>query len=275
MRSESQTFGGNTDFGLAMIDAEVPMPEGIIGPDGNPAPKRFNVYRNNVVVSLTEALAQTFPAIERLVGEDYFKALARVFVAEHPPSSPVLIWYGDAFPDFIEAFPPLEGYPYLADVARLEWFWLQAYHAEDIAPLDPQLLAQVPSEAVGDVRFDIHPAAAVIDSEWPVLSLALANRFAVDDASRVELQEAEPVLITRPDLEVRLHLMRPGAARFFEELSGATLQDAAALAAAEHPEFDLSACLSDLLAAGAFSGLQIDDRSGLEECRGACIGGRV
>ncbi|MBD1548427.1 DNA-binding domain-containing protein [Roseibium aggregatum] len=244
-----------SSFSAALTDADLPVPDGVVGPDGKPAPKRFNVYRNNVIVSLTEALAQTYPAIERLLGEDYFKALARSFVTEHPPTSPVLLWYGAEFPDFIETFPPLRHYPYLADVARLEWAWLQAYHAEDAEPLDPQVLGSVSPERVADVRFTIHPAASCISSRWPVFSIALANRFCLEDPPAIDLEQSESVLVARPDLEVGLHPMRPGADLFFRALETHTLQEAANKALAEISEFDLSGCLSDFLSVGAFSGL--------------------
>lgn len=248
-----------SSFSAALTDADLPVPDGIVGPDGMPAPKRFNVYRNNVIVSLTEALAQTYPAIERLLGEDYFKVLARSFVIDHPPNSPVLLWYGAAFPDFIETFPPLGRYPYLADVARLEWAWLQAYHAADAEPLDPQVLGLVAPESVSEVRFKFHPAACCINSRWPVLSIALANRFSIEDPPVIDLETSESVLITRPELDVGLQLMRPGADLFFRALETHTLQEAANKAFAEIPEFDLSGCLSDFLSAGAFSGLVQND----------------
>ena len=248
-----------SSFSAALTDADLSVPDGIVGPEGKPAPKRFNVYRNNVVVSLTEALAQTFPAIERLLGGDYFKALARSFVADHPPRSPVLLWYGAEFPEFIEAFPPLGRYPYLGDVARLEWAWLQAYHAEDADPLDPQVLGSMAPERVGEVRFKVHPAASGISSRWPVLSIALANRFFLEDPPVIDLETSESVLIVRPDLEVGLHPMRPGGDLFFRALETHTLSQAANKALAEIPEFDLSGCLSDFLSTGAFSGLALDD----------------
>jgi hypothetical protein len=259
VRSDPERPETMSSFSAALRDSDLPMPAGIVGPDGKPAPKRFNVYRNNVIVSLTEALAQTYPAIERLLGEDYFKALARSFVIEHPPGSPVLLWYGAAFPDIIEAFPPLGRYPYLADVARLEWAWLQAYHAEDAEPLDPQVLGSVAPESVGEVRFKIHPAASCVSSRWPVLSIALANRFSLEDPPAFDLETSESVLIVRPELDVGLHPMRPGADLFFRALETCTLNQAANKALAEIPEFDLSGCLSDFLSAGAFSGLVAND----------------
>lgn len=241
-------------FSEALLEPESPLPRGIVGPDGKPAPKRFNVYRNNVVVSLCEALGKTYPSIKALLGEDYFNALARAFVSRTPPQSPVLIWYGAEFPDFVETFPPLEAYPYLADVARAEWAWLQAYHAEDAAPMDPAELGALPPDEVGDARFRRHPAAWVIFTAWPVLDLLRANRF--DEEVEIDLGTAQPVLITRPELDVELTLLRPGADLFLQGLFNGQSLGEAALAAQENcPDFSLSDSLSDCLSNGAFQGL--------------------
>jgi len=243
-------------FGEALLNPEQPAPEGLVGPDGNHAPKRFSVYRNNVIVSLTEALGETFPAVRSLLGDDYFKALARAFVVAHPPTSPVLLWYGGDFPGFIEAFPPLKAYPYLSDVARVEWTWLQAYHAEDAAPLDPAALAAYAPDTVGAARFAGHPAAHVLSSRWPVWDLLRANRFEPGAQVEIDLAEAQSVMITRPELDVEFVLLRPGAEIFTAALlQGASLADAATAAQEACADFSLSDSLSDCLSNGAFKSL--------------------
>jgi hypothetical protein len=250
---------GTSEFGRALLDPEAGAPAGLTGPDGLIAPKRFSVYRNNVIVSLREALEHTFPAIKALLGDEYFSALARAFVLQHLPKSPVLIWYGAGFADFIEAFPPLEAYSYLADVARVEWDWLQAYHAKDAAPMDPALLGQIDPDRLGLVRFVRHPAARLISSSWPIWDLVRVNRFEPDNAIEIDLNRSQAVLITRPDLDVDLYLLRPGGDVFLNALfEGVTLGDAAAKAQAQRQEFSLSDCLSDCLSSGAFTGLQND-----------------
>ena len=241
-------------FSEALFNAQATIPAGVIGPDGKPAPKRFNVYRNNVIVSLMDAVEQTFPAVQAMLGEEYFRALAQAFVVAHPPQSPVLLWYGEAFAGFLESFEPLRAYPYLADVARIEWAWLEAYHAADAMPLDPALLSTVSSDELAGLTFKLHPAVRTIASPWPVFSLAANNRFATADAFEVELSEAQSVLITRPYLDVELRLLRPGALRFLESLElGATLSSAAESAMAGHEDFDLGATLGDFLDTGVFT----------------------
>ena len=91
-------------FAASVLDPALPMPDGLVGPDGEPDPKRFAVYRNNVRVSLIEALEDAFPAVHRIVGVDFFRAMARGYVMVQPPRSPIMLDYGAGFPDFIRGF---------------------------------------------------------------------------------------------------------------------------------------------------------------------------
>lgn len=243
-------------FGNALLGADNPVPEGIVGPDGQPAPKRFNVYRNNVVVSLCEAMAATYPAIQNLVGEEYFTALAREFVTRHPPTSAVLLWYGGDFPGFIDVFPPLASYPYLGDVARLEWSWLVSYHSADADPLDPAALGGLAPEELAEARFHAHPATQLLSSRWPVHGLVDANRFNDGANKPVDMTSTEAVLVTRPDMDVALTVLRPGGDVFFKALlDGEALGTAASMALEANEGFDLSENLADALKTGAFAAL--------------------
>ncbi|WP_196223436.1 DUF2063 domain-containing protein [Roseibium sp. RKSG952] len=263
MPADPRLHMDQSDFAAALLDPERHMPEGVIGPGGKPAPKRFNVYRNNVLVSLIDALSQTFPAIMELLGEEYFRALAKAFIARHPPESPVLMWYGAAFPGFVEAFPPLADYPYLADVARLEWLWVEAYHAEDRAVLNPMRLAEIDPGDIGHLTFERHPAAACLASRWPVLSLLRANRFERDAPPEIDLSCAEAVLVSRPDVDVQLSLLPPGGAAFWDALaSGQTLQNSAIHAEQNVKEFNLEQSFQSVLGSEALTGFRLPDRDG-------------
>ena len=123
------------EFTTSLLRAEFPAPRGIVVRPGADPAHRFSVYRNNVVSGLVRALESRFPVVERLVGEEFFRAMAQVFVAEDPPRSPVLFRYGTTFPDFVARFEPASAVPFLADVARLELARGRAYHAADVRPL--------------------------------------------------------------------------------------------------------------------------------------------
>ena len=119
-------------FADALLNPEQQAPQGV-GRDGEPAPKRFAVYRNNVVVSLIEAMNQAYPSIAAIMGEANFSKVARHFISAHPPNTAMMQTYGSEFAEFIKNYKPLKKSPFLADVARAERAWLQAYHAARLA----------------------------------------------------------------------------------------------------------------------------------------------
>lgn len=248
-------------FSAGLLDPDRAAPPHVAGPNGKGAVKRYNVYRNNVTVSLIDALADIFPAVLKLTGETFFRAMAREHVRATPPTSPLLFRYGMHFADFIAAFEPARPLPYLADVARAERAWLTAYHAADADPLDPSDLAAIPAEQIAGARFAAHPAFAVIASPFPVFRIFSMNRDLIDLAP-VDMAEAEAILVTRPADNVTVTHLTPAGARFADALArGLTLGEAAGLALETDPAFDLNGALTALLSAGAFATVVAPDAS--------------
>lgn len=243
-----------TGFASALLNLEDPVPADVIGPKpGKKAIKRFGVYRNNVLSSLIEAMAGVYPVVRDLVGEEFFNATCSIYVRQHPPRSKMLITYGDAFADFLESFPPVAELPYLADVARLEGAWLDAYHAADAAPFDPSMLQSIPPERLGALTFTFHPGAHLLRSDHPVFSIWSAHSEHGDtvDLGTVE-QAAQSVLVTRPHWQVSVTMLPDGADLFFAALmEGATLADAAERAASAYDNFDFGQHFTGLLQTGA------------------------
>jgi hypothetical protein len=250
-RPAGQCYAG--DFVGALLDPDRPTPAVLAGPNGKAAEKRFNVYRNNVTVGLIDALAATFPATMRITGTDFFRAMARGHLRAGPPASPLLFEYGRDFPDFIEKYEYAKDMPWLADVARIERAWLDAYHATDAEPLSAQALAAIPAEELAPTTFIAHPATRIVRSRFPAVSIFAANR-SPGPVGRIAAREPEDALITRPGLDVVVRRLVPGGAAFLARLlAGVPLGAAADAALAESPEFDLSANIAGMLAAGAFA----------------------
>ena len=163
-------------FAGRLLDPARPAPPDVAAPGGGAAERRFGIYRNNVTVSLIEALAAVFPATLRITGPDFFRAMARFHVRATPPTSPLLFEYGRDFPDFIARYDHARSMPWLADVARIERAWLDAYHAADAPALTPEALASVPPDRLGDVVFGAHPATRLVCSDYPAVTIFAANR---------------------------------------------------------------------------------------------------
>lgn len=149
------------------------VPAGILARHPAEVERRFAVYRNNVAVSLTEALATRFPVIRRLVGEAFFAPLARLYAETNRPKSPVLAEWGAGFSAFLEQFPPLAAYPYLGDVARIEYARGQAFHAADARPVDPAALAGADPDRV---RLGLHPSVRLLALAHPAVSIWARNQ---------------------------------------------------------------------------------------------------
>src|SRR5260370_24975201 len=98
--------------------------------------------------------------------------MARVFVMAQPPRSPLLAAYGDDFPQFVAAFEPAREIPYLADAAPLEAARTRAYHASDATPLGPSHFAPLDSQALRDIRIEIHPSTAIVRPPFPIVTIS-------------------------------------------------------------------------------------------------------
>ncbi|MFP4080465.1 MAG: DUF2063 domain-containing protein [Ectothiorhodospira sp.] len=246
-----------TRFTRALHD-QGPPPPGLLAQDPAVATSRFNVHRNNLHAGLMETLAAAYPVVQRLVGEAFFRGMARAFVVRHLPDTPVLLHYGSAFPDFIAAFPPAASLPYLADVARIDRAWLRAWHAADATPMDPGQWAGVDPRDSPRLRFTLHPSLEVLESPWPAREIWQTNRH--DHPPRpVDASGPQITLVCRPGLEVKVHPAPAGMHPLVRALAcGAPLEAAATHAARVRPDMDLVACLRALLEAGGITGIRPD-----------------
>ncbi len=226
------------------------LPPGLMAAAPDEAAQRFAVYRNNVTVSLIDALALRFPVIERLVGANFFSAMARDFAQTHRPRSPVLISWGESFPDFLANFPPLAAYPYMADVARIEVARGQAYHAADAIPLPSAELAAAASDPTS-LYLHLHPSVQVLRLGHPAVSIWAANQ---PESPLLMLAGAGPeiALVWRNSrFDVPVTAISPGDAAMIEALlSGSSLMIAAELAAFTEPHHNLQPMLVRLMQAG-------------------------
>jgi hypothetical protein len=247
-------------FVAALRDPQAPPPADLTGRYTETPARRFDVYRNNVHASLIDVLGARFPVIQRLVGESFFRAMARAFIATALPQSPVLIEYGGDFAAFVDGFPPAQSLPYLGDVGRLEWAWHEAYHAADRVPLDVERLSSwlqsnVPDD-VARTRPVLHPSLRIVRSAWPVLEIWRTNTED-DEVQHVDLGAGRSdVLVVRPGWDVTLWPLPKAGADFVDHLTaGAPLGEAAEHAGGADAAFDLTANLQLLLAAGCIIGL--------------------
>ena len=240
------------DF-LATFDAALrggPLPAGLIARDPAEVERRFAVYRNNVAVSLTEALATRFPVIRRLVGEAFFAPLARLYAETEPPRSPVLAEWGEGFAAFLAGFPPLAAYPYMADVARIEVARGRAFHAADAAPISPATLATADPHRL---RLTLHPSVTLLRLSHPAVSIWARNQPGGESLPLATGPETA-LILRDAAYQVPVHALSPGDATFLDALlAGHPLGPAAEAALAAQPDHDPQPLLVLLMRSGAIT----------------------
>lgn len=255
--------GSQAAFAAALLDPDRDCPEGLRAWNGSDPKARLAVYRNNVVGSLIDALAATFPVVQELVGEAFFRAMASVFVRRSPPRSRVLAHYGRDFPPFIAQFEPARAVPYLADVARLEAARVRACHAADAAPVSAEavgLALAAGAERLGELHLTLHPSLGTVESPYAVVSLWAAHQ-GEGELGAVEVDVPECAVVVRPGLDVLVLNAPAGAAAFVAAVErGCRLGEAAAIVVGAAPDFDLTATLSLLLGHGALTSLHLPPR---------------
>jgi hypothetical protein len=214
--SPAQISDFRQDFAAALADPDRAVPAGLVTADGRVDAKRFAVYRNNVAVSLTAALASRFPVTERLVGADF---------------------------------------DYLADVARLEVAWGRSYHAADAAALSPATLAAIDPERLADLRLRPHPAAALIRSTHPVGSIWQAHQSDPVAPVEAWAPETVAVARPEADVSLTV-LPPADSAFAEALLAGETLADAAEAGFSASERFDFGHALVGLVSLGLFADLE-------------------
>ena len=227
----------------------------LAGPGLAPA-ARLQIHRNHHRVSLTAALAATYPVVARLVGAPCFAGLAREFILLSPPASPCLFEYGAGFARYLAAVPLLMELPYLPDVARLEWAMNAARHAADAPRLPDEALAPLHDSCFAEVVVTLHPSVRLLASPYPLERIWRANQPEADPEATIALDHgAVRLLVYRDrDDDVAWAPLSVGAFSFLAALrEGRTLGRAWTRAGADEAAFDGSRFLAGLIAAGVFS----------------------
>lgn len=244
-------------FVRALLDPELPPPDGLEARRGLPPERRFAVYRNNLCVGLVDALAERFPVCRQLVGDAFFRAMARCHMREYLPRSPMLFEYGEAFATFISKFEPARELPYLSDVARLEYAVGQAYHADNAAPLPMDALRALPFDRLADATAALHPSTHVVASRYPIVSI-WRRHMSDEETAPLVLQQGEEALVVRPELAVNVVTLPFGGSVFVQALmKGGTFGQAVNAAAGMAAEFDLTGCLQTLFLTEAFLAINV------------------
>ena len=263
----------NTPMPGALARFQDAFAQALLAPGGTPvaafasevaaltAQPAFAVYRNTVMKGCIDALQANYPAVARLVGEEWFRAAAAIHVREALPADPTLLRYSAAFADFLARFGPAAELPYLPGVARVDRLWTEAHAAPDADVLDPSAVARLAPEALAATVLHPHPAARwAWFADAPIYTIWSRNRDVATLNDNLDWQP-EGALLTRPRDAVEWIPLDAGGCAFLDTCAaGANLAAAAQKALEAQGNTDLARLMSALLTTGAFSRMSNDNQ---------------
>ncbi|MDN2717086.1 DUF692 family multinuclear iron-containing protein [Janthinobacterium sp. SUN120] len=237
---------GQQAFATALLDAEATLPSFA----GEAVPQRFALYRGNMNATWRRTLAHAYPVVLALVGEEFLGGLARAYGRQMPSDSADLNQFGARFADFLATFPHISDLPYLPDMARLEWAVHLAHYAADAQGLAPESLAALHPDQLEVRRFSLHPACALLESDWQVAALWQAHQEGGRQGMfPQDMQVASCALVCRTRWKAQVLLLDAAAhAALLALRQGQTFGAALDAAFELDPAFDLAAHLRQWLA---------------------------
>ncbi len=219
-----------------------------------PVSERLKIYRNNIVGSITDNLAATFPLLEKLVGEEFLKLMVRSFILNHPPQSGCLNLYGKGFPEFIDNnFEALKSMPYISDMARLELLMNDAYYALEYETISIEDLSSIPAENLADINLKLGNSAGLLASKYPLTEI---RELCINPENDPPDMNNNPqfLLIIRAGLEVHIVSLTQDEFKMLQLIKqGKTLGQALETVLEQSPDFDITNFIGKHINIGTFA----------------------
>jgi hypothetical protein len=196
----------------------------------------LNVYTNNFIENGIRALSITFPTVEGFMGEDSFRMLSRRYLKCETKTSFDWAEYGCGLPVFITEQEALEEYPFLCEVAQLDW----AIHKAQREPDQTFAAASFALLESGDtslLRFLPAPGLQVLKFWFPVSDLyrlihdpslqsaqgalarqALLTEINISISSAINNSSPRSLILWRPEYKAQFEYLSEAEADVMQQL---------------------------------------------------------
>ncbi|MGZ3236425.1 MAG: HvfC/BufC family peptide modification chaperone [Burkholderiaceae bacterium] len=255
--AEAQKLFSDALFDAAVEPQSLPLFKG----DARLAEQRFALYRGNLSATWDKTLSAAYPVLKALVGEEFFGGLSRAYGKAYPSQLGDLNQFGAQFAEFLTDFPYVSEYPYFPDMARLEWALHRAHYADNASAFNPADIVQLTPEQLDRICLLLHPAVALIQSEWAIVELWQAHLPDDEYPFPTDMERNNHALIARPQWKTEVLPLQPSAYAALHALqNGKTLGAALDAALEVDAEFDFGLHLQQWLQHAIFVGIALPDQ---------------
>ena len=195
-------------FGEAIASSE-PVAEGaahFVAPGARDPKTQLETYREQFWLRHFGCMAEDFPALQAVVGEERFAELCRGYFAAYPPSSFLLRDLGTSFARYLDETNQER---FVRDLARVEWAFVEAFDAADAPPLDPESIASIAEDEWPRAVLTLHPSLQILDLAYPAEDVRAAFRLR-GEVLRPEAKPS-PMVVYRRDLLLYVEPLEPPA----------------------------------------------------------------
>lgn len=147
----------------------------------------LKAHANTISHARIVALEETFPLTRQHLGQAAFHLAACDFVETDAARASDVNRIGSGFPYFLNDAAT-------ADLARIEWAWLESYHAAEALPLSLAELGALDEAALLAMPVALHPSAQAVDIIAPIAAVL----------GEMAGQRPAAILCVRPDADVLL-----------------------------------------------------------------------
>ncbi|MBS0226893.1 MAG: putative DNA-binding domain-containing protein [Proteobacteria bacterium] len=222
--------------------------------DGDRRDQRMRIYGDAYRLRLTDILANDFPVLHALVGEDMFDALAGGYLHAHPSRHPSVRHFGCDFPDWLRQQEHPSTWSMLAD---FEWAQGEAFDAVDAAAIALTDIAALPADAWPGLRLTLHPAIRRVHAPDCIPEIVEAHHAGRPLPS---MKDCDPSdwLLWRADFRVHWRRLDADEAMLLDMVAGsATFADLCAQLSTQTPETTAALRVVSLLKLWITDGLVI------------------
>jgi hypothetical protein len=165
----------------------------------------ISIYQKSCRLALLNTMRDTFEVCVKITGDDFFNAMAELYIKETPSRNANIDCYGESFVRFVAEFQPAMQLPYLSDVAQLEWFWHKALHSENSQKFNPTALADLPEKDHAKIIFQLPLSAQMIESPYPIDEIWHFNQEGYVGEQSINLNKGGvKLLVWRQEMNMRI-----------------------------------------------------------------------
>lgn len=219
---------------------------------------RLNIYRNNVFGNFNSVLQSIYEMVERILGEKYFAQICKIYLEKNFSNSGNLDDFGLNFPQFLQKNLKLHKLAYLADLAKLELAYHQAFFAKIAKKFPLVKFKKLTQENYFNLKFKLHPSIKILKSDYAIFSI-WKNLNENQTKKKINAKRSEFVVVERIFEVVNIHKIDEVEYLFLQNISKNTLFETyKKIVNLKGKEFDIGALVNKFIADGTIINFKLE-----------------